>query len=223
MQVLELGCGAGWLWKDQLGRLANGMKITLSDYSDGMVQQARDNILDERFHFTRCDAQTIPFAEHTFDVVIANHMLYHVPDREKAFTEIRRVLKPGGTFYTATNGLQNMKGLKEYSNRLVHQPVFEGVEDQLSIWTKRFALENGAAQLRPFFSQVELQRYADGLKITQAKPLVDYLLSMISNFNREFAEEEIQRFTQEIEDEIHAKGSINIPKDAGMFIARSSF
>src|SRR5690242_15652978 len=65
MQVLELGCGAGWLWQNQLKRLPQRMKIILSDYSSGMVQQARGNIQNESFHFTRCDAQTIPFSANT--------------------------------------------------------------------------------------------------------------------------------------------------------------
>jgi ubiquinone/menaquinone biosynthesis C-methylase UbiE len=219
MRLLELGCGTGWLWQNQLMRLPQRVNIRLSDYSQGMLQQARGNLPDNRFQFTRCDAQAIPFAEHTFDGVIANHMLYHVPDRGKAFAEIRRVLKPRGRFFAATNGLDNMSGLKEYSNRLVEGQGGEFVEGQISRWTKEFALENGADQLKPFFNHVELQRYPDGLHITQAKPLVDYLLSMFSNFNRAIAAEEIQRFTQEVEAEIRVKGSIDIPKDGGMFIS----
>lgn len=219
MRVLELGCGAGWLWQNQLERLPVEIQLFLSDYSYGMLQQARTAIPDPRFHYTRCDAQAIPFPAGSFDVVMANHMLYHVPDRGKAFAEIRRVLRPGGVFYAATNGLNHMKGTKEYSNRLVRRQAFEDAAGQLSIWAKEFTLENGAAQMQPYFSRVDLQRYPDGLKITQAKPLVDYLLSMISNFNRAIAAEDIQRFTQELEDEIRARGSIDIQKDTGMFIA----
>ena len=40
------------------------------------------------------DLQALPFPEACFDAVIANHMLYHVPDRPRALAEVQRVLKP---------------------------------------------------------------------------------------------------------------------------------
>ncbi len=57
-----------------------------------------------RVQFKEIDAQSIPFEDETFDAVIANHMLYHVPDRPKAIAEIKRVLKPGGRLIATTIG-----------------------------------------------------------------------------------------------------------------------
>ena len=71
-----------------------------------MIRTAQSHILPVHPHFTTAglDIQHIPFSEASFDVIIGNHMLYHVPDHPKVFGGIRRLLKPGGRFYASTNG-----------------------------------------------------------------------------------------------------------------------
>src|SRR5690349_16018954 len=95
-RVLELGCGPAYLWAANARRIPAGWDITLSDFSAGMLQAAKDSlaVLEREFKFEVIDAQSIPYDAEAFDLVIANHMLYHVPDRPKAIAEIRRVLKP---------------------------------------------------------------------------------------------------------------------------------
>jgi len=110
--ILDLGCGPGSLWDDNRARIPPGWEITLSDFSAGMIHQARDK-LRQRFAYAVGDAQAIPFKGETFDAVIANFMLYHVPDRPRAFAEIHRVLKPGGRLFAATNGQDHMRELRE--------------------------------------------------------------------------------------------------------------
>jgi len=62
------------------------------------AQQRLANVPSD-FAFERIDVQAIPYNDASFDVVIANHMLYHVPDLPKALAEIRRVLRPGGLLH----------------------------------------------------------------------------------------------------------------------------
>ncbi len=101
--LLEIGCGAGGLWADNLDRIPAGWEITLTDASPGMLAEAQRNLsIQRRFAFRLADAQKLPFEDGAFDAVIANHMLYHVPDRPRAFSEIARVLRDGGTLYAAT-------------------------------------------------------------------------------------------------------------------------
>lgn len=57
-----------------------------------------------RFNFKIVNAESIPFEEESFDVVIANHMLYHVPNINKALKEINRVLKSEGILFASTVG-----------------------------------------------------------------------------------------------------------------------
>ncbi|MCH8206807.1 MAG: class I SAM-dependent methyltransferase [Chloroflexi bacterium] len=97
-RILELGCGPAELWVKNIDRVPSAWRITLSDLSEGMVREARQNLQSgvSRFSFAVCDAQRVPFDDESFDAVIANHMLYHVSDRQRAYAEIRRVLRPGG-------------------------------------------------------------------------------------------------------------------------------
>ena len=96
-RLLELGCGTASLWVGNASRVSAGWTVTLSDRSPGMLREARDNLAVKglAFRLSVIDAQAIPLADSTLDAVIANHMLYHVPDRAKALSEIHRVLRPG--------------------------------------------------------------------------------------------------------------------------------
>jgi SAM-dependent methyltransferase len=172
--ILELGCGPGSLWLDNLDRIPSGLDFSLSDFSTGMVLQARANLTGYcSFHqFTCIDAQSIPFSSCCFDAVIANHMLYHIPNMEKALKEIQRVLKLGGRFYASTIGQNH---LHELTDLVTHY------DPRLTTWASipadSFTLENGSYVLGTHFSEISLHRYADALLVTEVDPLVNYILS----------------------------------------------
>ena len=70
------------------------LKLVLSDFSAGMVKVSKENCRHhDNVEYQVIDIQDIPFGDETFDIVIANMMLYHVPDLHRALTEVRRVLK----------------------------------------------------------------------------------------------------------------------------------
>jgi len=70
-RILELGCGPGSLWGQNLGRISRGWDITLSDFSSGMVQAARQNLQASRRHFEYAvvDAQSLPFGDASHDAI----------------------------------------------------------------------------------------------------------------------------------------------------------
>ena len=111
--VLELGCGTGELWAGTAMRVPAGVRLLLTDVSQGMLDQAAARLADRPLAITLAcvDAQQLPYPDGRFDVVIANHMLYHVPDRPAALAEIARVLAPGGRFYATTIGAGHMAEL----------------------------------------------------------------------------------------------------------------
>ena len=81
MKVLELGCGTGDMWKNSQSLIKACSKLILSDFSEGMVATTKSNIGNyENTEYKVIDIQEIPYENETFDVVIANMMLYHVPD-----------------------------------------------------------------------------------------------------------------------------------------------
>lgn len=214
-RILELGTGSGDLWRLNGERIPAGWGVTLSDFSPGMLEETRRNLrtTPHELAFAHVDAQAIPEADATFDLVIANHMLYHVPDRPKALGEIRRVLKPGGRLFASTASERNMSEIGDLLCRF---------DPSLPYWGGRtmeiFSLENGEDQLRPFFAPVELRRYPDGLRITEAEPLVAYVCSMMTDAVPEG--DQIERFRAFVQRELDEKGAIAVSKDAGVFIAR---
>jgi len=210
--ILELGCGPGYLWKENISRIPAGWRITLSDFSSGMLDAAWRNLVvtGRAFQFKEIDAQSIPFEDETFDVVIANHMLYHVPDRPKALKEIRRVLKSDGHLFATTIGQNH---LKEIANWI--QQVNPGT-DFISFGSP-FTLENGLEQLKQSFAQVTQSRYPDSLQVTEVKPIIAFILS--TSRATEIVEEEFAKLEIELEQELKEKSKIFIQKDSGLFEA----
>lgn len=223
-RILELGCGPADLWRANLPRLSAGWRLTLTDFSAGMVGSARENLFSPpapssgQFTFAIVDAQSIPFPDSSFDAIIANHMIYHIPDRAQGIREMRRVLRPGGTLYAATNGERHMVDLDALVARLAPDLMPQVIPVSPS-FASCFTLENGPEQLSQAFEHMQMRRYQDGLVVTEAQPLVDYVLSMTRYTNRLVPAEIVQAFKSAIEREIQAHGAIPIAKDTGLIIA----
>ena len=211
-RILELGCGNGLLWRENIGRIPPGWKVILSDLSPGMLDTAwRSLVVTGRpFRFEEIDAQSIPYGDETFDAVIANHILYHVPDRPKAVAEIRRVLKPGGRLIATTVGQNHLKEMTEWYARVKADGRWEPV-------TNPFTLENGLEQLKPFFSDVKVSRYDDHLQVTEIEPIIAYIRSGIRA--QDLVEAELARLQDDLERELQEKNRIFISKDSGSFEA----
>ncbi len=224
-RILEVGCGPAALWQDVLPRLPEGWRITLSDLSLGMVRAARANLPAHPplFQFAVNDAQFLPYPTGHFEAVFANHMLYHVPDLPGTLREIRRVLKPGGYLYAATNGERHMEAIEMFGRAFAREAGVR-LEEGFSHRNLRFSLENGAEHLRPYFAHVERRDYPDALEVTEAEPLAAYLLSTTSavarlnSKQRPGIEEALLAFARQY---IAARGgSLYVAKATGLFIAR---
>jgi ubiquinone/menaquinone biosynthesis C-methylase UbiE len=162
------------------------------------------------FKFEEIDAQSIPYDDETFDVVIANHMLYHVPDRSKAIGEIKRVLKNDGYLIETTVGDNHMKEMMDWLQIV-------GIEKSLESFANSFTLENGLDQLKQFFAYVTISRYADSLQVTDVEPIMAYMRSSIPA--SELSEEELEIVRRDLQDELMTKSKISITKDSGLFKA----
>ena len=215
--VLELGCGTGALWSTNAPRVPEGWRITLSDFSPGMLEDAARALapLLRRFHCAAVEAQAIPFPDRSFDCVIANHMLYHVSSVEAALAQIHRVLKPGGRLLAATNGREHLREMWDLIAELERDAAGPG-ERALH---ERFGLENGPAQLSRWFAQVELHRYEDALVITEPEPLVAYAASVVPNPDSPPVATRLRDFRAFIHDYIRRHGCLSVTKDSGMFEA----
>jgi ubiquinone/menaquinone biosynthesis C-methylase UbiE len=208
--LLEVGCGSGALWQENLDRLPQKVELVLGDLSAGMARKARRN-LGNGIHYAVFDVQNLPLTGQIFDRIVANHMLYHVPDIPGAVRELKRLLKPGGRLCTATNGLKHMFDLYELIqdfNPNYQLPTLEA---------RRYALENAAALLEAEFDEVDVRVYQDNLKVTKIQPLVDYILSMFM-FHKlpPFQASELGKF---LEARLEPDGFILIRKSQGVLVA----
>jgi SAM-dependent methyltransferase len=140
--VLEVGCGPG----DFAQRLTVelGCDVAAIDLSARMVELTRARGVDARVG----DVQELPFADGKFDCAVANWMLYHVPDLDRALTELARVLRRGGRLVAATNSERNLEGL---------WALFGADAERDHSFTR----ENGKRALRRVFAHVG-RRDADG-------------------------------------------------------------
>ena len=210
-RVLELGCGPAYLWKECIDRIPEGWSIILSDLSEGMVDAAwRSLVVTGRaFKYEQMDAQSIPYPDESFDIVIANFMLYHVPNRSIALQEILRVLKPDGFFIAATSGHRHLNELNAWLKKASPNEYYP--------FNNTFSLDNGLEQLQPFFSNVEIKHYDNNLSVTEIKPLMDYIFSTTKAKN--ILGPTLLEIRLELENILSEKGEIFITTDSGLFLA----
>jgi SAM-dependent methyltransferase len=97
-RAIEIGAGTGYFG---LNLLRSGVisDLTCTDISVGMVAALNENA--ERLGLTtiratRADAESLPFGDESFDLVLGHAVLHHLPDLDRAFAEFHRVLRPGG-------------------------------------------------------------------------------------------------------------------------------
>ena len=99
ISVLDVGCGFGGTVAS-INDQFTGMRLTGLNIDDRQLERARQQVLaapENTIHFQQGDACALPFADQSFDVVLAVECIFHFPDREVFFREVQRVLKPGGS------------------------------------------------------------------------------------------------------------------------------
>ena len=116
LRILELGCGTGLFWLANRNNIVKSWSILLSDYSEGMLENARNSLsrLNRNIQYEVIDAENIQCPDNTFDIILANNMLYHIRNRDAAIKNIRRILKDDGVFIASTMGGNDLFELHNY-------------------------------------------------------------------------------------------------------------
>ena len=159
-RVLEVGPGRGesaeWIARE------TGAEVIAIDRSERMVELTRARGIDARLG----DVQDLPFDDASFDCVLAAWMLYHVPDIDRALTEISRVLEPGGRLVAVTNSLRHAQELRELTGATELLP---------------FRAENAEEILRRHFASVE-RRDAEGFVVFEPDEALAYIQASVSGW-----------------------------------------
>lgn len=222
-QILELGCGTGLLWQTNIHRLPRNLNLTLTDRSQGMLQKTKENLvrfqrlLEEKainIEYRIADGDCLALENAQYSCVIANHMLYHVKEREACIREIAGSLKAEGRFLCSTIGDTHMQELHdivaEFDDRI--DMPFKGI-------TKGFRLENGQAQLTRFFSRIERMEQENDLIVDDVEAIYDYVCSYPGNASL-ILEQRGQEFRRLLQERMEREGAIFIHKSTGMFRCR---
>ena len=225
--VLEIGCGNGALWRENLKKIPEDLHIVLSDVSLGMINDAENSlkkaagksaklndIFENNFEFMEFDSNTIPFEDESVDIVIANHMLFYFDKPDKVLSEVKRVLKKGGFLFASTYGSRHMKEITD---------LVKEFDDRIALAAKDlyliFGLDNGEKILKKYFTNIEKNLYDDYLYVDKAEPLLEYIMSCHGN-QRRYIPDRYKEFKVFVEKK--TKKGFKITKESGYFKAFKS-
>lgn len=230
MQILEIGCGTALLWTKVCRRLPEKLTIYLTDYSEGMIEEAKKHIEKEadcfarkniRFVYAIKDANDfsvadLPLKEGSscsgFDRIIANHMLYHVSDkhRPELLKYCAELLAEGGMFAATTIGATHLEQLYELVDGFAKEMKMPG-------WmSEGFELENGKEQLEPWFASVTVEEQENDLLVPDPEAIYQYLCSLPGDLKQKIMEREAEFHTY-LEKQVSADKPFFIHKSTGIF------
>lgn len=220
--VIDVGCGAGAYVEAARSRCGadSGGAYYACDLSMGMLQ----GLTMPNLPRVNLDAQQLPFPAESADVVLANHMLYHVPDQDAAVREIKRVLRPGGYLLAATNSAANMSELfdlrlavfKHFGAPAENFPPGPGLS---------FTLESGGELLRRHFTAVQRHDLNNALLFPNSQPVIDYINSSrnyyIGSLPADTRWEDVEAVLhREVNDQIAQHGHFRVNKQIGVFVCQ---
>jgi SAM-dependent methyltransferase len=211
MRVLDAGCGNGLYLRAMAKR---GVRAAGCDLSAGMLRSAGHRPV------LSADVTALPARDGAFDVVLAVHMLYHVPDRAAAVRELRRVLAPGGVCIAVTNGALHTRTLRALVEDAVAAPGWA-----MAPAGQAFTAENGAAQLAVAFGSVARVRppQQPPVVIRDAAVAADYVASQAGNYEGEVARpwrDVVADVRAQVQAVIDADGAFITSGDLAAFICR---
>jgi SAM-dependent methyltransferase len=214
-EVLEVGCGSGALWVNVEG-LVPRLRLTLTDLSEGMVAAASAAVAAlaglDLVGVRTCDAQELPFDDDTFDAVVANHMLYHVPEPRRAAREFARVLRPGGVLMAATNGPQHLRAVADVSRATLGWSSLDSTDG-------RFGRTTGEDILRSAFSSATWRPHPSTMVCTDPADVVAFIRS--SAAGQDASDEQLVALREAVASRFDEEGGqMTITTEAGCFVAR---
>lgn len=219
-RVLDIGTGTGQYLAPLQARLPRGHLIA-GDLAWGMLRDLRAKGVADCVAPLNADAEALPLADASCDVVLASYVLFFVSDIPRAIAEVRRVLRPGGALLAVTMAAVYMEEL--------HAAMSQALQTmdvaQTSSWIvlhRRFNLDNGLTSLEPHFHVMQY-RHEAALVFPDAEPVLAYVNSSRDALEQDLAgrswDEFVSALRHIVEREIAAHGRFVVSKSAGVLLA----
>lgn len=174
--VADVGCGNGFDLRQLVpqGRCAHAYGI---DLSAGMLrsQALADLLPTGRLTLIQGDAQRLPVRDECIDVALCMHMLYHVADLPAAVSELRRIVRPGGTLLASTTGADTLAEVNDLLEAAVSRQLGRRVR---ATPASSFTTGNGGPILATAFAEVTLHGHEVPLAFPGPEPVVAYIDSV---------------------------------------------
>jgi len=209
-RVLEIGCGSGNYWLNYQAKDLIKNEIILSDKSEGMLNEAKENLKNYNFNYQILDLNDLN-GSLAYDTIIINHTLFFADDINLTLRKLSQNIKEDTTLYISTYGSQHMKEIRELVSKFDRRIKLSNIN-----YYEVFGIENGKELLNKYFDEVNLYLYDDYLLVSDIDDMLDYILSCNGNQN-EILKGRIAEFRQFLLNEV--KGSYRINKACGLFSA----
>lgn len=177
-RVLDINPASGACFEIGLKKLSQGQYVA-SDVAFGLLLGARHHQLSDQVQFVLNEIQSLAFADNTFDVILANHVLHHVTDLHAILEELHRVLKPSGILIASTDSQYTMAEFDTLTRRaltLLGRPP-KANDSFYSRFIEGFSLENGSRMLARHFRAVARHEIPSTFVFDDAKPVIKFLNS----------------------------------------------
>jgi len=217
--LLDVGCGSGGYHPRLAG---SGISAVALDFSAGMARTSQHQAVERGLpvQILQADSQRLPFADASFERVMANHMLYHVPDILAALREMRRVLKPGGRVVLTTNAVDHTERITALHREAARELGYtEGPISGLNFTLDHLNL------VREVFPNAEVVMIPNAFIFPSAEPALQHYMSgrVDALADRPADDSHRPRLRAVVEAKIQAivarEGEFRVPKDAGCFVA----
>lgn len=219
-RVIDVGCGSGIYTRPTQQRAG---QYLAGDLSLGMLRSLPTDV--PRINL---DVQHLPLAHESVDVILANHMLYHVPNQDAAAHHFARVLRPGGVLLAATNTDHNRPELNDLVTTLAHELHLPIPEGALGDSLLSFTLENGQTLLQRHFAQVERHDLASEFVFPAPEPIIAYIGTtrelLLENAPPGITwETVVEALYHHLSAHIARHGEFRVRKMAGVFVCRKAY
>ena len=201
--LLDVGSGPG-----QYHAHLDGVRVVALDKSPGMLAKVR-------VAKVQADAQALPFRDGSFDRVMSNHILYHVPDQRQALREMRRVSAGRGRVVITTNASDSLKTLFDLYNEVARE---HDAPEESSVGA-RFSFDD-ADLVREVFPSARIELYHDAFLFREAEPVLAYVASAgPSRLPADVRAPVLAGLERRLRPIFERDGVFRVTKTAGCFIA----